>query len=70
MPGEVCDTLGKEWFYMEGDKPRLDEELLAVVRNSRARGANLLLDVGPNRHGLIPEECRSALLRLRQMAGL
>jgi len=24
MPGEVCDPIGKEWFFKEGDLPRSD----------------------------------------------
>jgi alpha-L-fucosidase len=70
VPAEVCDTLGKEWFYVEGDKPRPDEELRTIFRESRARGANLLLDVGPNKHGLISDEYRDALMRLRKNAKL
>jgi alpha-L-fucosidase len=30
-----------------------------------SRGANLLLDVGPDKHGLIPEKYVGALQRLR-----
>jgi hypothetical protein len=70
LPGEVCDPIGKEWFYVEGDRPRLDEVLLTILTETRKRGANLLLDVGPNQHGLISEECRDALMRLRKNAGL
>jgi len=70
LPGEVCDTIGKEWFYVEGDHPRPDGELLTILAESRKRGANLLLDVPPNRHGLIPDEHRDALMRLRKNANL
>jgi len=65
MPGEVCDPLTKNWFWVEGDVPRPDGELRAILTESRRRGANLLLDVGPDRHGLITPECRAALMRLR-----
>ena len=27
LPGEVCDPIGKEWFWVKGDKPRSDESL-------------------------------------------
>lgn len=70
MPGEVCDPIGKEWFYVEGDMPRPDEALLDQLQSCRARGANLLLDVGPDKHGLIPDYHVQALMRLRQNAGL
>jgi alpha-L-fucosidase len=64
LPGEVCDPIGKEWFYVEGDHPRPDDQLLTLLTETRQRGANLLLDVGPNKHGLIADEFRDALLRL------
>ncbi len=66
MPGEVCDPIGKEWFYVEGDQPRSDEELLGMYLVSRSRGTNLLLDVAPDRRGLIPDHFTDALIRLRQ----
>jgi alpha-L-fucosidase len=70
LPGEVCDPIGRDWFFVEGDKPRSDEELARQLLESRARGANLLLDVPPDRHGLIPEEHVAALMRVRTAAGL
>jgi alpha-L-fucosidase len=66
MPGEVCDPIGKEWFFTEEDQPRSDGELLGMYLLSVNRGANLLLDVGPDRHGLIPEKFTGALRRLRK----
>jgi alpha-L-fucosidase len=65
LPGEVCDTVNKRWFWTEGDRPRSDGELLGLYTIARARGCNLLLDAGPDRHGLIPPEQVAALLRLR-----
>jgi alpha-L-fucosidase len=70
LPGEVCDTLGKDWFYTESDRPRPDKELAALFQECRKRGVNLLLDVGPDKRGLITDECRDALFRLRKNAGL
>ncbi len=66
IPGEVCEPIGREWFYVEGDKPRSDKELLGMYLISRARNANLLLDVGPDKHGLIPPHYVDALMRLRK----
>ena len=65
MPGEVCDPIGKEWFFTEADQPRSDAELLGMYLVSISRGTNLLMDVGPDKHGLIPEKYASALRRLR-----
>ncbi len=70
LPGEVCDPLGKEWFYVEGDRPRPGDVLRTLLVESRKRGANLLLDVPPDKHGLIPAESRDALMRLRKAARL
>lgn len=66
MPGEVCDPLGREWFFVDGDTPRSDPELLGMYLTARARGTNLLLDVPPDRHGLIPATSIAALMRLRK----
>jgi len=65
MPGEVCDPIGREWFFTEADQPRSDAELLGMYLVSISRGANLLLDVGPDKHGLIPQKYIEALQRLR-----
>ncbi len=70
LPGEVCDTLGKQWFWTETDRPRPDEELINLYRECRRRGVNLLLDVGPDQRGLITGECRDTLDRLRKNVGL
>lgn len=65
LPGEVCDPIGREWFYTAEDRPRSDEELLGMYLVSVSRGANLLLDVGPDIHGVIPSYSREALARLQ-----
>lgn len=66
LPGEVCDTVCKRWFYQEGDQPKSDGELLALALMAKARGCNFLLDVGPDRRGLIPDSVVGALGRLRK----
>ena len=70
MPGESCDPIGKDWFWVAGDKPRSDEALLKQFNTCRTGGANLLLDVPPDRHGLIPDETVAALMRLRKNANI
>lgn len=65
MPGEVCDTVGYEWFWREGDSPRSDAELLGMYLVSRSRNTNFVLNVGPDTHGLIRPEFVDALMRLR-----
>ncbi len=66
LPGEACDTIGKNWFYVEGEALRGDAELLGMHSVARARGVNLLLDVPPDRTGRIPAPSVEALLRLRR----
>nr|MBP6508681.1 alpha-L-fucosidase [Opitutaceae bacterium] len=66
LPGEVCDPIGNDWFYTEKDRPRSDAELLGMYLTSTARGTNLLLAVGPDRHGKIPRRYAAALTRLRR----
>jgi len=70
VPGEVCDPLGKEWFFVEGDKPRLDNDLAGQLTRCLENRINLLLDVPPDKHGLIPAESRDALMRLRKNSKL
>lgn len=66
LPGEVCEPIGKEWFFVDADQPRADAELLGMYLVSVSRGTNFLLDVGPDRHGLLPEKYVHALQRLRR----
>jgi alpha-L-fucosidase len=70
MPGEICDPIGKNWFYVEGEMSRSDKELAGLWESARAHQVNLLLDVGPDKHGLIPKQFQEALTRLRKSAGL
>jgi len=66
LPGEICDTVNPHWFWQEGDQPKADIELLGQTLLARSRGCNHLLDVGPDRHGLIPDDQVGALRRLRK----
>jgi alpha-L-fucosidase len=66
IPGEVCDPIGYEWFWDEGDTLRSGAELLGMRLICRERGVNLLLDVPPDRHGVIPPRTVEALARLRR----
>jgi alpha-L-fucosidase len=66
MPGEVCDPIGKNWFYSPSDPPR--SNLLEQYLACQQRGVNLLLNVPPDKHGLIPDEYIKALMDLRKNA--
>jgi alpha-L-fucosidase len=70
MPGEVCDPIGKDWFFVNGDQPRDDKSLADQFRACRAAGVNFLLDVPPDTTGQIPAESVQALVRLRSNVGI
>jgi len=70
MPGELCDPIGKKWFWVEGDAARPIDELATQVTTARARGVNVLLNVPPDTHGRIPDGHVQALAALRKRLGL
>lgn len=70
MPGEVCDPIGKDWFFMPQDEPRADSDLTEQLQACLQRKVNFLLDVPPDKHGLIPDRSVKALARLRTNARL
>jgi len=58
-PAEVDVSLRPGWFYHPHEQPRTLEELLAIYFASIGHGGNLLLNLPPDRRGLIPDEdCR------------
>lgn len=70
MPGEVCDPIGKEWFCVPGDLPRAGDQLVKQYQECRQGGVNLLLNVPPDKSGLIPDDCVTALMDLRKNANI
>lgn len=58
LPAEVCDTIqtGQRWFWTEARNPsdlQTAEQVVATLRTCNQRKANYLLDVPPDRDGLI-----------------
>ena len=53
VPMEVCDTLGQKWFWHPDDRLRMLWVLHRTYSRCRERGANLLLNVPPDRSGRI-----------------
>jgi alpha-L-fucosidase len=72
LPAEVCDTIqtGQRWFWRVATKPedlQPAAEIVAKIRDCNARNANYLLDVPPDRDGLISGP---QLERLREVGRL
>jgi alpha-L-fucosidase len=65
LPAEVCDPIGHQWFYVANDPPKPDADLLSLRKLCHSRNANLLLDVPPDPHGLIPQPSIDSLTRLQ-----
>jgi alpha-L-fucosidase len=67
LPMEVCDTLTENWFWTTRDKLRPAAGLYRLYKACRDRGANLLLDVGPDRTGRIPGAYVQRLIELKAL---
>lgn len=54
----------QNWFFEEADTPTVKplEELMGLYYLSVGRGANLLINIGPDRRGLLPDADCVALL--------
>ena len=69
LPGECdCRIRLKNWFYSDKDLHTLKtvDELMGLYYYSVGRGANLLINVSPDRRGLLPEEDTKRLLEFGQ----
>jgi alpha-L-fucosidase len=66
IPGEVCDPIGKEWFWKDEDILRPVNELLGMRMICKSRGTNFLLDVPPDRSGQIPKATIDRLMQLEK----
>lgn len=58
LPYECDCRIRKNWFYFDSDRDTLKslDELMGMYLYSVGRGANLLLNIGPDRRGLLLEE--------------
>jgi len=65
LPAE-CDCMMRwsNWFYERADEHTVRplEELIGLYYLSVGRGANLLINIGPDRRGLLPDADRARLL--------
>lgn len=69
IPAECDVSIRPGWFYhaQEDDKVKSGEELFALYLKSVGRGANLLLNVPPDRRGLIHEKDSAALMQFKKL---
>lgn len=63
-PWETCMTMGDSWSYVPGDRYKSTAELIHMLCDVVAKGGNLLLNVGPDAEGRLPQE---ALQRMREI---
>ncbi|HKL32056.1 MAG TPA: alpha-L-fucosidase [Tangfeifania sp.] len=65
-PWESCITMGTQWAYKPtNENYKTGSRLIEILIETRAKGGNLLLNVGPKPNGEIPEEQEA---NLREMA--
>ncbi|HEV2437782.1 MAG TPA: discoidin domain-containing protein [Verrucomicrobiae bacterium] len=68
-PAEVNVTIlaNGAWFWAPGKHPRSLSQLFDIYFTSVGRNANLILNLSPDRRGLIPDDELEALSRLSQL---
>jgi alpha-L-fucosidase len=65
-PWESCITMGTQWAYKPtNENYKSGSRLIEILIETRAKGGNLLLNVGPRPNGKLPEEQEA---NLREMA--
>ena len=65
-PWEACITMGTAWQYQpQNERYKSGGQLISLLVETRAKGGNLLLNVGPKPDGELPIEQEE---RLREMA--
>ena len=65
LPLETCQTMNGMWGYKITDQDyKSTEELIRLLVSTAGKGANLLLNIGPQPNGELPS---TALLRLKEM---
>lgn len=65
LPPECDVSLRRGWFWQPGDAPKSLEHLLAIHDRSIGLGANLLLNIPPDRRGRIDPEDLARIRELR-----
>ena len=65
IPAETDVSIRPGWFWHQNEHPKSLDELLTIYYNSVGRNSLLLLNVPPDRRGLIPYEDSLRLMELR-----
>lgn len=64
-PWESCQvTTWRLWGYARGEHYRSAEQLLDLLCESASKGGNLLLNIGPDENGTVPEPAAESLKKL------
>ncbi len=62
LPWEACITLNNNWGYCSKDKDfKSPKQIIRAIVECVSKGGNMLLNVGPNSKGEIPEESLKVL---------
>ena len=69
VPTEVCDKMEPSWFWKSDQEWNLKDaaQIVEFLKISNARNANYLLNVAPDRTGLIPE---ASVRRLEEVGAI
>jgi alpha-L-fucosidase len=65
LPMETCDTLAHHWFWEDGDALKSVRTLVRLYHATVDRGANLLLDLAPDKTGRLPEATAKRLMDMK-----
>lgn len=63
-PCEVDTSIRQGWFYHKDEQPKALDKLISIYYNSVGANASLLLNVPPNKKGLIDEKDQEVLKKL------
>jgi alpha-L-fucosidase len=69
-PAEVCDQIGPGWFWKTRESNanlKTAEEVVAMLKLCHSRRANYLLNVAPDRSGLIPAHSLKRLTKVGEL---
>ena len=62
---ETCMTMNRHWAYCAyDDNWKSADELICKLVEIVSKGGNLLLNIGPDKYGTIPQVCRDNLQRI------